>query len=182
MLAQALVVLRAQIREAALSERREESNGVPVGVTQVCEALTPEGIPGLGLALEACVDDARVRRVYVGGVETAESQHDSLTNGGRQVRLDLPDQLLRVPHQLQPAMHRGFYVLLAGIRDFDAEQAIEAEGRRLVGGSDPDRLELGHARTLLSADPRVGAGWIGQVSFLNARPSERCLSTSLKGK
>jgi hypothetical protein len=158
-----------------LSERREQSDRVPVGVAQVCEALPPKSIPGLRLTLEPGVDDARVRRVYVGGVRTAEGQHDPLTNRGRQVRLDLPDQFLRVLHQVQPAAHRGLHVVLAGIRDLDPDQAVKAERRGLVGGRDPDRLELGHAGTMPSAVDLV------ERAFAPARTKRRLRSGGLLG-
>jgi hypothetical protein len=40
-------------------------------------------------------------------------------------------------------------MVLAGLRDLDSEQAVEAERGRLVGGRDADRLELAHAGTIL---------------------------------
>src|SRR5262245_52165218 len=138
------------VADYALSERREQSDRVPVRVAQVSEALTPEGVPGLGLPLEPGVDHARIRRVDLGWVRTTEGQHDPLTHRAWQVRLDLPDQLFCVPHQVQLAAHRGLHVVLAGIGDLDPDQAVEAKRRGLVSGRDPDRLELGHAGTIIS--------------------------------
>ena len=43
-------------------------------------------------------------------------------------------------------------MVLARIRDVDPEQAVKAERRGLVGGRDPDRLELGHTETILGSD------------------------------
>ena len=48
---------------AGLSERCEQGDGVPVRVAEICEALPPERVPRLGLALEPGVDDTWVRRI-----------------------------------------------------------------------------------------------------------------------
>ena len=67
---------------AALSERREQGDSVPVQVAQICEALPPERVPGLRLALEPGVDDARVRRINIGGIYTAEGEAQSADQPG----------------------------------------------------------------------------------------------------
>ena len=114
------------------------------------------------------VDDAHVCRVYVGGVSTTEGQHDPLTNRGRQVGLDLPDQFLRVPHQVQWAAYRGLHVVLAGIGNLDPEQAVKAERRGLVCGRDPDRLELGHVETILTGVEAGVTGFSGPADRVGA--------------
>src|SRR5262249_23242332 len=68
-------------------------------------------------------------------------------------------------------------MLLTEIRHFDAEKTVKAERRGLVGSRDPDRLELGHARTILSAVDPYCEGWVPQMTFANAGPGHRVSPT-----
>ena len=47
-----------------------------------------------------------------------------------------------------PLGERGLDVPLAVLGEVDAEEAVEGDRRREVGRDDPDRVQLGHAKTL----------------------------------
>ena len=98
----------------------------PSGSRRYAKRWPQNASHGLRLPLEPGIDDARVGRVDLAGIRAAEGQHDPLAHRAWQVRLDLPDQLLGVPHQSHAAMYRRLHVLLARLRDVDADQAVEA--------------------------------------------------------
>ena len=76
---------------AAYSSGANSATVLPSGSRRYANRCPQNASQGFPLALEPGIDDAFVGRVYIGGVRTAEGEHDPLTNRGRQVRLDLPD-------------------------------------------------------------------------------------------
>src|SRR5438477_4444807 len=134
-------------RRVGASKRREEVDDVAVGVDDVRVPLAPEGVVRRLLALVAGLDEARVSRVYVAGAFAIERERHAVAARLLALRVELSHQLLGVPHEPDPAGKLHVVVrALVGLRDVQAQQAVEADGRRDVAGDDPDRGEPGHER------------------------------------
>ncbi len=144
-------------REKTWLERREEVDGLAVGVEHLRVAVTPEGVPRRELRRAAGTERGLVRRVDVGRRVAREGEREVVARGPLPRRVDLLDQLLRVPHQPQTVRQRRLEMVVAGgLAGVYADRAVERHGARDVGGDDPDCVEAArHAPSLIPSDQRT---------------------------